>query len=763
MLRHEDQRAWRVRTVALKAVVLGRYDAAAGTDPHSSRRLTREALRVQSVATFFKTLRHDNVIRLHDVVVGHIHNARVLALVIEYAPHGELFGHVIDHGGFPEVVARTFFRQLMDGLAYLHYTQRVVHRDLKPENILLGRDFVLKIADLGYARKLASEAELFTTKLGTDYYKAPELYGSPDATYEGRPIDVWSCGVILFAMLAINFPCEYATYPDPWFAYLAAGRLREFWDYWREEVGDCARGAAGHAWKGEVAPWEATIEQVEEYIRRHPRESVGRARGPPIFSYAAINLLARMLTVNPSQRITVEEIARHPWVTMGPVLPQHIVASYMRNEQPDLSTGTALGPIAIRRPDAEVLKSSSTVLPVSPLVVHSDGAQGGPRGEVAPDGASGAAGTAAPATSAKGDASPQTAVPLKHGGMTVTSAESVEYERPRGESGENVSFVGPKSGGGGGGGTAAHSDDGELPGPMEDIPRGESNSSYAFAGEIDEVEDADSTRSPVDASNPEAPDCAAEGTAGAGETRRLCARVGADGRAFRVYCQNANGRAMFRMCPIKCGKMEAAMRVLQEACADTGATCDVLMTDNGAVIRGSMPKSAIVAAEKRTKSSPGGVDGRATPPSGGLPRSTSHGGAGGDESPRPPKSPKAPRHGCCVVGGGVSFTLELMHVADGPGFSVRVGRANKSAGLAFFKFRTALLARLERHILDGEVDMKEHLRALRESSAPDEEYWGDKEPTTVGIAADSASSDAAHAARTPTTPVGAAASPADPL
>ena len=140
-----------------------------------------------------KLLSHPNVLSLYDVWETNNN----LYLILEYAEKGELFNLLVDHGPLPEREAIKCFKQIIIGVSYCH-ALGIVHRDLKPENLLLDSFYNIKIADFGMAA-LQTDADLLETSCGSPHYAAPEIVsGLP---YEGFASDVWSCGVILFALL----------------------------------------------------------------------------------------------------------------------------------------------------------------------------------------------------------------------------------------------------------------------------------------------------------------------------------------------------------------------------------------------------------------------------------------------------------------------------------------------------------------------------------------------------------------------------------
>lgn len=147
-----------------------------------------------------KLLNHPNVLRLYDVWETN----KNLYMILEYAEKGELFNLLVERGPLPENEAIRFFRQIIIGISYCH-ALGIVHRDLKPENLLLDHKYNIKIADFGMAA-LETEDKLLETSCGSPHYAAPEIVsGIP---YHGFASDVWSCGVILFALLTGRLPFD---------------------------------------------------------------------------------------------------------------------------------------------------------------------------------------------------------------------------------------------------------------------------------------------------------------------------------------------------------------------------------------------------------------------------------------------------------------------------------------------------------------------------------------------------------------------------
>ena len=125
-------------------------------------------------------------------------------LVLEYIEGGELFDHISSNGRLPESEAVRIFRQMIAGLSYCHRFA-ICHRDLKPENILMDRNRNIKIVDFGMAA-LQPANKWLNTSCGSPHYASPEVIRAQN--YRGDRADVWSCGVILYAMLTGTLPFD---------------------------------------------------------------------------------------------------------------------------------------------------------------------------------------------------------------------------------------------------------------------------------------------------------------------------------------------------------------------------------------------------------------------------------------------------------------------------------------------------------------------------------------------------------------------------
>ncbi|XP_031281902.1 CBL-interacting serine/threonine-protein kinase 20 [Pistacia vera] len=145
-------------------------------------------------------VRHPNIVQLYEVMAS----KTKIYFAMEYVRGGELFNKVAK-GRLKEDVARKYFQQLIGAVEFCH-SRGVYHRDLKPENLLLDENGDLKISDFGLSALLDSRRQdgLLHTSCGTPAYVSPEVINKKG--YDGEKADIWSCGVVLYVLLAGYLP-----------------------------------------------------------------------------------------------------------------------------------------------------------------------------------------------------------------------------------------------------------------------------------------------------------------------------------------------------------------------------------------------------------------------------------------------------------------------------------------------------------------------------------------------------------------------------
>lgn len=151
-----------------------------------------------------RPLDHPNVVQLYEVGTRQvIETYGKTYIVMEYLDGGDLLNYVVAQQRLQEPEAGRLFRQLVSGLRYLH-SLGVSHRDLKPSNLLLTTRKDLKIADFGLSAE--GSMEMLETRCGSPCFAAPEVIGG--APYDGRKVDIWGLGIVLYIMLVGRLPFE---------------------------------------------------------------------------------------------------------------------------------------------------------------------------------------------------------------------------------------------------------------------------------------------------------------------------------------------------------------------------------------------------------------------------------------------------------------------------------------------------------------------------------------------------------------------------
>ena len=155
---------------------------------------------IEREVVIMKLIEHPNIMKLYDVW----ENKGELYLVLEYIEGGELFDYLVQRGRLEESEAVDYIHQILGAVDYCHRFN-ICHRDLKPENLLLDKNKNIKVADFGMAA-LEPAGSMLKTSCGSPHYASPEIIAGK--TYHGGPSDIWSCGIILFALLTGHLPFD---------------------------------------------------------------------------------------------------------------------------------------------------------------------------------------------------------------------------------------------------------------------------------------------------------------------------------------------------------------------------------------------------------------------------------------------------------------------------------------------------------------------------------------------------------------------------
>lgn len=202
-------------------------------------------------------LHHHGVVKLYDL----IKDDQFFYIIMELCPGGDLFRYIVENQRLSELEAKYYLKQIFEALQYVH-SLGIVHRDLKPENLFFDEFGSIKIGDFGLSRFVNSQG-LANTPCGSVCYASPEcIIGN---TYDGRKSDVWSLGVIAYAML----------------------------------VG--------------VLPWtKRNQKQLFEQIIKADFSL------PSYISDGPRDLINKMLNPDPCRRISVDQCLSHPWIKSAP-------------------------------------------------------------------------------------------------------------------------------------------------------------------------------------------------------------------------------------------------------------------------------------------------------------------------------------------------------------------------------------------------------------------------------------------------------------
>ena len=229
-------------------------------DNEDLERITREI-------KYLKILKHPNIIQIFQI----IEDKKNYYLIMEFAKCGELFTHIVNNKRLSETEAAIFYTQLIKGLSFIH-KHNIVHRDIKPENLLLKENNILTIIDFGLSNQY-QPGGLLLTPCGSPCYAAPEMILG--RYYSGLMVDIWSSGIVLYAMV-----CGYLPFED------------------------------------------------KNNDKLYKKILSGHFEIPDRLSPNCKDLITKILKVNPKKRIKLEEIMKHPFLKNGMEWYNNIFSEY---------------------------------------------------------------------------------------------------------------------------------------------------------------------------------------------------------------------------------------------------------------------------------------------------------------------------------------------------------------------------------------------------------------------------------------------------
>ena len=227
--------------------------------------------RISREINFLKKLNHPNIIKIYDI----IENSKNFYIIMELANNGELFKYIVKKKKLDENEASFFYYQLILGLEAIH-KKKIVHRDIKPENLLLKENNILTIIDFGLSNKY-NKNQLLETPCGSPCYAAPEMILGKK--YNCLLVDLWSSGIVLYAMV-----CGYLPFED------------------------------------------------KNNDKLYKKILNGKFDLPNRLSLDCKDLIKKILTVNPKNRIGIDGIKNHPFLSKA-ILNYHIDDVLIRNEK----------------------------------------------------------------------------------------------------------------------------------------------------------------------------------------------------------------------------------------------------------------------------------------------------------------------------------------------------------------------------------------------------------------------------------------------
>ena len=240
-------------------ILSGRIVAIKSFNKSKLERPSKARDKIYHEVSLMRNLKHNLIIRIYET----IETSQYILIIMEHISGGDLLSFVKKRTKLSEKTAKYIFRQLITALKHIH-SHNIVHRDIKLDNILIDLNNNIKLCDFGVSKQI-HKGMLLKDKCGTPAYIAPEILSSNDDNgYEGPPVDMWSSGVVLYAMLSGTVPFKPANLNE----------LNKI------------------MMKGEYPP----IQDI---------------------SKEATHLISGLLELDPKKRFTIDKVMNHPWLMIS--------------------------------------------------------------------------------------------------------------------------------------------------------------------------------------------------------------------------------------------------------------------------------------------------------------------------------------------------------------------------------------------------------------------------------------------------------------
>ena len=256
---------------------------------------TEDLERVKREIKILSKMDHPNIIKTYKIT----ESPKNYYIIMEYCNGGELFNYIVDKEKLEENEASMFFYQLINALDYIH-SLGIAHRDLKPENLLLLDNKIIKIIDFGLSNFFSGEKEL-ETPCGSPSYAPPEIIKGEK--YNGFYIDIWASGIILFAML-----CGYLPFDDD-------EEEEEDDDEEEYEGNNSEEDNINHKSRKDHSSDNSYDNEKNEILFQKILE--GKLEYPSHLSKISIDLMKKILVVDPQKRIQIKDIKKHKFYLLG--------------------------------------------------------------------------------------------------------------------------------------------------------------------------------------------------------------------------------------------------------------------------------------------------------------------------------------------------------------------------------------------------------------------------------------------------------------